>query len=153
VPAQSPAENKAVRVVPTSPQPTPTTQTPAVKPEAPAQAATTDPNAPRTIGQGESRKSEAGSNSEEKNKSDSQNKSNVKKKSQTASDQKSRRKDIKRQDSDSTEAGTAEPTAEKFVRMRRKTKRPLRKKPSGKNSGERTPIPTILKSSKASAVP
>jgi hypothetical protein len=114
-PAPVPAENKAVRVVPTSPQstPTPARQTPAVKQEAPAQAAITEPDVPRTTGQGEGRKSDAKNKSDVKSKSDSKNKSDVdkpdvKNKSQTASDQKVKRKDIKRQDSDSIDAATAE---------------------------------------------
>ena len=81
-------------------------------------AAATEPDVPRTTGQGESRKSDAKSKSEDKNKpdakskSDSKNKSDadkpdVKKKSQTASDQRTRRKD-KRQESEPTEAASAE---------------------------------------------
>jgi hypothetical protein len=119
VPAQPPAENKAVRVIPNSPPPTPVPQSPAAKPEAPAQAASTESDVPRTTGQGERRKSDANSKSEDKNKSDVKSKSDskskpdadkpdAKKRSQTASDQKARRKDAKRQDADSAETATAE---------------------------------------------
>jgi len=81
-------------------------------------AAASEADVPRTTGQGEGRKSDAKSKSEDKDKregkskSDSKNKSDadkpeVKKKSQTASDQRTRRKD-KRQDSEPTEAASAE---------------------------------------------
>src|SRR3954452_1279487 len=74
-PALPPAENKAAPAVGASPQPTPVPPTPAVKTEAPTQAASSESEAPRTTGQSASRKSDV-------------NKSESKKKSQTASDQK-----------------------------------------------------------------
>ena len=84
-PALPPADNKAAPVVGASPQPAPVPPTPAVKTEAPTQAASTESEAPRTTGQGGSRKSDV-------------NKSESKKTSQTASDQKTKRKEAKRRE-------------------------------------------------------
>jgi len=112
-----PAPNQTV-AVPAAPQPA--AVTPAAKTEVPAQAAVTQSDVPLTTGQAESRKS------------DVKNKSDVKKKSQTASDQKTKRKEIKRQDTDPAETAAAETDRREIRPDTKKSQKAVVQKPKRK---------------------